>query len=223
MDAKAGEDVITPRIGKPVEINALWYNALRAVAELAPRAGADPAPYAAAAERVRASFARFDEPASGGLFDVIDGPNGDDASIRPNQIFAVSLHYSPLSPQRMRAVVEVCARELLTSHGLRTLSPRDPRYVGRYAGSPAARDRAYHQGTVWPWLAGPFALAHARALGDPKAALEFLEPLLAHVIERGVGTLPELADGDPPFAFGGAVAQAWSVAEVVRAWHLLTH
>jgi predicted glycogen debranching enzyme len=221
MDAKVGDDVITPRIGKPVEINALWYNALRALAELAPRAGADPARYAAAAERVCASFGRFDETGSGGLFDVIDGPGGDDASIRPNQIFAVSLHYSPLSLERQRAVVDLCARELLTSHGLRTLSPRDPRYLGKYAGAPAARDRAYHQGTVWPWLIGPFALAHARAHGNREAALAFLEPLLEHVLERGVGTLPELAAGDPPFAFGGAIAQAWSVAEVLRAWHLL--
>ena len=221
MDAEVDNDVITPRIGKPVEVNALWYNALRILAGLAPLAGADPERYALAAERVRASFGRFDEPASGGLFDVIDGPGGNDASIRPNQIFAVSLHYSPLSLERQRAVVDVCARELLTSHGLRSLSPRDPRYSGRYAGSPAARDRVYHQGTVWPWLIGPFSLAHARAQGNPKAALAFLTPLLEHVVEGGAGTLPEVADGDPPFAFGGAVAQAWSVAEVLRAWHLL--
>jgi predicted glycogen debranching enzyme len=222
MDAKAGDDVITPRIGKPVEINALWYNALRILANLAPRAGADPEKHSAEAERVRASFARFDEPASGGLFDVIDGPDGDDASTRPNQLFAAALHYSPLAPARLRAVVDLCARELLTSHGLRSLSPKDPRYAGRYAGPISARDRVYHQGTVWPWLIGPFAIAYARAREDSAAALAFLEPLLDHVLEAGAGTLPEVADGDPPFSFGGAVAQAWSVAEVLRAWHALS-
>jgi predicted glycogen debranching enzyme len=221
MDAKVGDDVITPRIGKPVEINALWYNALRTLAELAPQAGIGAERYAAAAERVRVSFARYDEPDSGGLFDVIDGPGGNDASVRPNQIFAVSLPYSPLERARQQAVVDLCARELLTPHGLRSLSPRDPRYAGRYAGSPSARDRVYHQGTVWPWLIGPFALAHARAYEDRAAALAFLEPLIDHVLEAGVGTLPEVADGDRPFAFGGCIAQAWSVAEVLRVWHAL--
>lgn len=221
MDAKTGDDAVTPRIGKPVEVNALWFNALRILADLAPRAGADPEKYAAAAERVRVSFARFDEPVSGGLFDVVDGPIGNDASVRPNQLFAAALHYSPLAPARLRAVVELCARELLTSHGLRTLSPKDPRYAGRYAGSLAARDRVYHQGTVWPWLMGPFAIAYARAHEDSAAARAFLEPLLDHVLEAGTGMLPEVADGDAPFALGGAVAQAWSVAEVLRVWHLL--
>ena len=152
---------------------------------------------------------------------MIDGPSGNDASVRPNQLFAAALHYSPLAPARLRAVVELCARELLTPHGLRTLSPKDPRYAGRYAGSLAARDRVYHQGTVWPWLMGPFAIAYARAHEDSAAARAFLEPLLDHVLEAAVGTLPEVADGDAPFAFGGAVAQAWSVAEVLRAWHRL--
>jgi predicted glycogen debranching enzyme len=220
MDAKVGERVVTPRIGKAVEVNALWYNALRAIVEMAERAGHDAAPYAAAAERARSAFARFDAP-NGGLLDVIDGPDGDDASVRPNQIFAVSLHNSPLAWERQREVVEVCARELLTSFGLRTLSPSDPRYAGCYEGSPAERDAAYHQGTVWPWLIGPFALAHLRVYGDPAAALAFLEPLLDYAEGPGVGTLPEIADGDAPFTPRGCIAQAWSVAEVLRAWHVI--
>jgi predicted glycogen debranching enzyme len=220
MDARAGERAITARIGKPVEVNALWYNALCAVAAFAELAGHDAAPYRASADRVRASFARFATP-NGGLLDVVDGPGGDDPSVRPNQVFAVSLHHSPLEPERRRGVVDVCARELLTSFGLRSLSPNDPRYVGRYQGSPAERDAAYHQGTVWPWLIGPFALAHLRVNGDPVSALAYLEPLLEYVLGPGVGTLPEIADGDPPFTPRGCIAQAWSVAEVLRAWHVI--
>ena len=221
MDAKVGATVITPRIGKPVEVNALWYNALCAMAAFATRGSSDPARFERLAERARAGFARYNSVQNGGLFDVIDGPEGDDASIRPNQIFAVALHYSPLDAERQRAVVDLCARDLLTSNGLRSLSPRDPRYVGTYAGPPAQRDAAYHQGTVWMWLIGPFALAHARAHDDREGALAFLEPLLDRVVGGGLGTLGEIADGDAPFTPRGCIAQAWSVAEVLRAWHAL--
>jgi predicted glycogen debranching enzyme len=221
MDAKVGDTVITPRTGKPVEINALWYNALRTLAEFAPRAAGDVSRFEKMAERVRAGFARFESAQTGGLFDVIDGPEGDDATIRPNQIFAVSLHHSPIDPPLQRAVVDLCARDLLTPMGLRSLSPRDPRYVGRYLGSPAQRDAAYHQGTVWTWLIGPFALAHARANDDRAGALATLQPLLDRVSEPGNATLGEIADGDAPFEPRGCISQAWSVAEVLRAWHAL--
>jgi predicted glycogen debranching enzyme len=222
-------------MGKPVEINALWYNALCTIAALAPHVGADAAPYLARAERVRHSFARYSGVASGanvasgatgvrdggGLLDVLDGPNGDDPSVRPNQIFAVSLFFSPLDVERQRAVVRTCADHLLTPYGLRSLAPNDPHYVGRYGGSPASRDAAYHQGTAWGYLIGPFAIAHARAFGDRAAALAYLQPLLDHLDTYGLGTLGELFDGDAPFAPKGTIAQAWTVGEVLRAWHAL--
>jgi glycogen debranching enzyme len=149
---------------------------------------------------------------------VLDGPSGNDAAVRPNQIFAVSLASSPLSPERQRNVVEVCARRLLTSFGLRSLDPRHSDYKGHYRGGPTERDGAYHQGTAWGWLLGPFALAHFKVYGDREAALALLEPLGSHVGAYGVGSLGEVFDGEPPFAPGGCPAQAWSVAETLRAW-----
>ena len=222
MDAKVGEWVVTPRIGKPVEINALWYNALRTLADLDRRRGTTAAEFDALAARVRTSFRRFVLPNGHGLADVLDGPTGDDHALRPNQIFAVALHNAPLDGTIARAVVDVCARELVTSHGLRTLAPSDSRYVGTYGGSREARDAAYHQGTVWPWLLGPFACAYARVYDDRETALSFLRPLLSSLGAYGLGTLAEIAGGDPPFVFCGAIAQAWSVAETLRAWHALS-
>jgi predicted glycogen debranching enzyme len=221
MDAKVGDWVVTPRIGKPVEINALWYNALRTLADLERRRGHVDGDHDALAQRVRASFARYVLPNGRGLADVLDGPDGDDLSLRPNQIFAAGLPHSPLDNAAARDVVDVCARELVTSHGLRTLAPSDPHYVGIYAGPREARDGAYHQGTVWPWLLGPFACAHARVYGDPAAAFAFVAPLLGSLSAYGLGTIAEIADGDPPFAWKGTIAQAWSVGEVLRAWHTL--
>ncbi|MGD8998437.1 MAG: amylo-alpha-1,6-glucosidase, partial [Anaerolineae bacterium] len=156
MDAKIGEWVVTPRIGKPVEINALWYNALRIMAHFARRLGKPPDGYQKMAERACAGFARFWNEALGCCYDVLDGPEGADASLRPNQLLAVSLPYSPLDDEQQRCVVEICARHLLTSHGLRSLSPDDPAYVGHYGGNQRQRDGAYHQGTVWAWMIGPF-------------------------------------------------------------------
>ena len=222
MDARVGEWVVTPRTGKAVEINALWYNALRAMATFARALGRRPEPWTAMAERVARSFDRFWHEGSGHCHDVVDGPDGDDPSLRPNQIFAVSLPWSPLGRERQRGVVDACARHLLTSHGLRSLAPGDPRYQGSYGGDPWARDGAYHQGTVWSWLLGPFALAHFRVYLDRVAARSFLEPMAHHLGAYGVGSIAEVFDGDPPFAPGGCVAQAWSVGEVLRAWHLLT-
>jgi len=225
MDVKTGNWVVTPRIGKPVEVNALWLNATTTMARLGHAIGRTGHNYDELAERARASFARFWNPATQFCFDVIDGPGGtgdNDASLRPNQIFAVSLPESALTPAQQLAVVEVCARELLTSFGLRSLGPGEPDYHGRYAGKPQDRDAAYHQGTVWGWLLGPFALAHLRVFQDPDIAASFLEPMLKHVQAAGLGTASEIFDGDPPFAPQGCVAQAWTVGETLRAWRVIT-
>ena len=218
MDAKVGDWVVTPRTGKPVEINALWHNALRAMAVFARRLKRSPGEWEAEAARVATGFDRFWNAAEGCCFDVLDGPSGNDAAVRPNQIFAVSLPSSPLAPDRQRNVVEVCAKRLLTSFGLRSLDPRHPDYKGQYRGGPQERDGAYHQGTAWGWLLGPFALAHFKVYGDREAALALLEPLGRHLGAYGVGSLGEVFDGEPPFAPGGCPAQAWTVAETLRAW-----
>jgi len=219
MDAKVGDWVVTPRIGKPVEINALWYNALETMAALAPAAGRSGEPFAKMAAMVKRSFGKFWNSGSGCCFDVIDAPGiGNDASLRPNQIFAVSLPESPLAPEQQRAVVDVCARRLVTSHGLRSLAQEEPGYQGHYGGAPRERDGAYHQGTVWGWLMGPFVLAHLRVYGDHKAAASFLEPLGKQITSHGLGTLSEIFDGDAPFTPRGCIAQAWTVGEVLRAW-----
>jgi len=218
MDAKVGERVVTPRIGKAVEVNALWYNALASLVEFARVVGQPTAGYERLSAQARASFRRFWNPAANCCFDVIDGPEGNDPSLRPNQLLAVSLPASPLEPAEQRAVVDTCARHLLTSHGLRSLAPTDSRYQGRYLGSQQQRDAAYHQGTVWAWWLGPFVIAHLRVYGDAEAAASFLEPIGHHLKAHGLGSVSEIFDGDPPFIPRGCVAQAWSVAEVLRAW-----
>src|SRR6266481_494653 len=218
MDAKVGDWVVTPRIGKPIEINALWLNALVTMTQFAQMLKKPTAGYASLAKRVRAGFARFWNESTQCCFDVLDGPEGNDSSIRPNQIFAVSLPECALTSAQQRAVVETCGRQLLTSHGLRSLTPDDSSYRGRYEGSSLERDGAYHQGTVWAWLLGPFALAHLRVYNDAKQAARFLEPLAAHLNVHGLGSISEIFDGDAPFAPRGCISQAWSVAEVLRAW-----
>ncbi len=218
MDAKVGGWVVTPRLGKPVEVNALWYNALLTVARFARLVKKPAGEYEDLAKRAAAGFARFWNPAVGYCYDVLDGPDGDDPSLRPNQIFAVSLPESPLEPDQQQAIVDVCARALVTSHGLRSLSPDDPQYEGRYEGDQRSRDGAYHQGTVWGWLLGPFVTAHLKVYRDPVLALSFLEPIVRHLEACGLGTLSEIFDGDPPFTPRGCIAQAWTVAEVLRAW-----
>jgi glycogen debranching enzyme len=221
MDAKVDGCVITPRIGKPVEINALWFAALKTTAHFAEHDGADPLPYEDAAARVLESFERFWNPERGCCFDVIDGPEGDDPAIRPNQLFAVALAPELLGPERSRAVVDVCARDLLTPVGLRTLAPGDPAYVGHYAGDQRARDGAYHQGTVWPWLIGTFVQAHLNVYDDPDLARTFVAPFADALDGYGIGTLGEIFDGDPPHAPCGTIAQAWSVAELIAALRLV--
>ncbi len=224
MDAKVGDWVVTPRRGKPVEINALYYNALHILADFAERLDQreDHTAYLAQAAKVQKSYTRFFNAQTGCLFDVLDGPSGNDASLRPNQILAVSLPHSPLDAAQQKAVVDACTRTLLTSHGLRSLNPDAAAYVGRYIGDVLQRDGAYHQGTVWGWLIGPFVLAHYRVYGDRNLALSFLRPLLQHLTSDGLGTISEIFDGDPPHAARGCFAQAWSVAEWLRAYYTLS-
>ncbi len=218
MDAKIGDWVVTDRIGKPVEINALWYNALRTMAEFARQLSEPSGQYDALADRVRVGFGRFWNHQMGYCYDILDGPDGNDLSLRPNQLLAISLHHSPLTPAQQRSAVDACARHLLTAHGLRSLSSDDAAYIGHYGGDQLERDSAYHQGTVWGWLIGPFVSAHLRVYNDPAQARSYLYPLLHHLADHGVGSLSEIFDGDPPFTPRGCIAQAWSVAEFLRAW-----
>jgi predicted glycogen debranching enzyme len=224
MDAKVGGRVVTPRIGKPVEVNALWLNAAAAMARFALTLGRNAARYEGLAERTRTGFARFWNSEKQFCFDVIDAPgsfDSKDAALRPNQILAVSLPETALAAEQQRAVVDVCARELLTSFGLRSLGRNEAGYRGRYAGSPEDRDDAYHQGTVWGWLLGPFALAHLRVYQNAGEAMSFLEPMFGHIQAAGLGTASEIFDGDPPFTPNGCIAQAWTVGETLRAWRTI--
>jgi predicted glycogen debranching enzyme len=218
MDAKVGVRPVTPRLGKPVEINALWFNALQMMAWLASELGKRGDEYKALADRVKKAFGRYWNQERECCFDVIDGPDGNDASLRPNQIFAVSLPESPLAEEQRKRVVDICALHLLTPHGLRSLDAADPAYAGYYHGSQEERDSTYHQGTVWSWLLGPFVLAHLRVYGNPQQAFAFLEPMAHHLSEAGLGTISEIFDGEAPFVPRGAFAQAWGVAELLRAW-----
>ena len=216
MDAKVGDWVVTPRHGKPVEIQALWYNALRVMEDLARRFGrdADCAHYQGMASRARTSFAGlFWNDAAGCLFDVVNG-EARDGSIRPNQVLAVSLFHTMLAPEQAKSVVAVVERHLLTPYGLRSLAPSDPQYRGRFEGDPASRDSAYHQGTVWPWLMGPFLSAYLNVNG--RWAAEWLAEFRRFVQDEGLGQIPEVFDGDAPHRPGGCIAQAWSVAELLR-------
>ena len=212
MDAKIGDWVVTPRAGKPVEINALWINALRVVAEWSGKTE-----YAAAADRAAISFrAKFVRPDGEGLFDNLPDNDPPDAAIRPNQVIAAALPHTPLTPEEIKSVVAVAERDLLTPYGLRSLSPRDSRYCPRYFGSPRQRDSSYHQGTVWAWLIGPFVDAYRKAHGPDAEVAHFLAPLEAHLRDYGLGGIAEVFDGAPPHHPNGCPYQAWSVAEVLR-------
>jgi predicted glycogen debranching enzyme len=212
MDARVGDWVVTPRIGKPVEIQALWYNALRVVASFT-----SDATYSAIADRVRTSFVgRFFRPALGYLADVVDGPAGDELQLRPNQIFAISLPHQVVDGPVAASIVDHVGRALLAGIGLRSLSPDDAAYRGDYAGDPMRRDGAYHQGPVWTWLLGPYAEAHLRVHGDRAAAQALLAPVVHHLQDACLGTVSELLEGNPPHRAVGCVAQAWGVAETLR-------
>jgi predicted glycogen debranching enzyme len=218
MDAKVGDWVVTPRIGKPVEVNALWYNALRSLEAFAETLDESADAFAERASQAESHFDRFWDAERGHLRDVIDGPDGDDPSLRPNQIFSVSLPHSPLSDAQQNAVVDTCAAHLYTPHGLRSLAPEHPDYVDVYRGGREERDGAYHQGTVWSWLIGPFVKAHLRVYDDPATARSYLAPLRRHLDAHGVGSVSEIFDGDAPFTPRGTPAQAWGVAQLLAAW-----
>jgi predicted glycogen debranching enzyme len=210
MDAKCGHIAYTPRQGKAVEINALWYNALRLMNE------------AVLADRVRESFgnAYWISPFRG-LADVVSNEGHRDASLRPNQIFAASLPHSPLTEEQQGAVVEVVRRELLTPVGLRTLAVGDPKYHPKYFGPQPQRDEAYHNGTIWPWPIGAFLDAylkvHRRSPESVEQAKAWLQPLLRHMESDGsIGSISEIFEADAPHRPVGCPAQAWSVAEVLR-------
>jgi predicted glycogen debranching enzyme len=210
MDAKCNNVVFTPRQGKAVEINALWYHALRLLNETE------------LADRVQRSFVKtFWISPFRGLCDVVNGGNGRDVKIRPNQIFAVSLEHSALSLDQQHAVVEVVRRELLTSYGLRTLSPGDPHFHARYDGDQFHRDAAYHNGTIWPWLIGGFLEAYLRVNNRSAESIDqakaWLKPLLDAMDTHGaIGQISEIYEAEPPHRPAGCFAQAWSVAEVLR-------
>jgi predicted glycogen debranching enzyme len=219
MDAKIGDWVVTPRTGKAIEIQALWYNALRLMAEWCEQLGERTDQWRETSEQAEASFHHrywFDQ--GGYLYDVVDGEHGDDASLRPNQIFALSLRFPVLRRERWRPVVDAVTHKLLTPFGLRSLSPDHPDYKPNYAGDLRARDAAYHQGTVWPWLLGHYIDARVQVYGDQADAGRLLDAFEGHLREAGVGTINEIFDAEPPYRPRGCIAQAWSVAEVLRAY-----
>jgi predicted glycogen debranching enzyme len=227
MDARVGDRVVTPRRGKPVEIQALWYNALRIAADLERRCGRidESAELAADAERARRRFVElFWNAEARCLYDCIDQRDGlapveIDGRVRPNQILALALPFELLDPARAEAVLTTVEARLLTPVGLRSLDPRDPEYHARYQGGPAERDGAYHQGPVWSWLLGPLATAMARLRGDQgrRQALRMLERAAAHLGEGCVGSVSEIFDAEAPLVPRGCPAQAWGVAEWLRA------
>lgn len=210
MDAKIGDWVVTPRTGKAVEINALWYNALRIMAEFATLMGAEDV-YSEIGEKTRANYSKFWNAETEYLFDVIEGPAGNEPALRPNQIFAVSVGRDLLKEEQQKAVVDSCVEHLVTRHGLRSLASFEPDYVGRYGGERKIRDAAYHQGTVWAWLIGHMAQAHYRVYQDIEQKRAFLSPFEAHLKVHGIGTISEIFDGDAPHTPRGTIAQAWSV------------
>jgi predicted glycogen debranching enzyme len=223
MDAKIGDWVVTPRHGKPVEVQALWYNALRTFASFAEAFHDEEArlvTHELANLAGRSFNKRFWNEDAGCLYDVVNGAETDGA-IRPNQVFAASLHYAILPPEKTKPMLDVVERELLTPFGLRTLSPRDSRYRPRYEGGVWDRDSAYHQGTVWPWLMGPFisayVKAHGRSAESRQQAQVWLEGFSEHMEVAALGQVSEILDAEAPHKPRGCVAQAWSVAELLRA------
>ncbi|MEO0928223.1 MAG: amylo-alpha-1,6-glucosidase [Cyanobacteria bacterium J06643_13] len=230
MDAKVGDWVVTPRIGKPIEVNALWYNALVCMVYFAEAIGKSGAKYLQLAEKTRSHFSKFWYAEGGYCYDVIDSPQGNDPSFRPNQIFAVSLpEQNKLSgkpanllllPEQQKMVVDQVGQKLLTSSGLRSLDPDDPNYIGIYGGDALKRDGSYHQGTTWGWLIGHYVQAHLQVYKNPQLSRSFIEPIKDHLSNGCIGSISEIFDGDVPFTPRGCFAQAWSVAEVLRAWVL---
>jgi predicted glycogen debranching enzyme len=222
MDAKCGDWVVTPRRGKAVEINALWYNGLRWLEswERLFENESKARTIAGHAERAYRSFnQRFWYAKGGFLYDVVDGEKGDDPSCRPNQVFAIALAHPVLERERWRSMMDVVRERLLTPLGLRTLAPGEPDYKPTYHGDLRSRDAAYHQGTVWPWLIGPFLDAWMKLHPeDKKGGRRFLQGLADHLGDACVGSISEVADAEEPFTPRGCIAQAWSIAEALRSW-----
>jgi predicted glycogen debranching enzyme len=220
MDAKVGDWVVTPRRGKTVEINALWYNAVRLLADWRRSVDRDAADLDSAAARARESFNRrfwFDDGQY--LYDIVDGEAGDDSSLRPNQVFALSLRHPVLDEGRWQRVVDVVAERLLTPYGLRTLAQGHADFKAQYFGDLRARDAAYHQGTVWAWLVGPFVDAWLRVYPGRRAeAQSFLNAFNTHLSDACIGSISEVFDATEPYAPRGCIAQAWSVAEILRSF-----
>ena len=225
MDAKVGDWVVTPRHGKPVEVNALWYYALTCMESWAGRFSLDASRFSQLRSKVREHFTRrFWYEAGGYLYDVVDveGVTGqNDASLRPNQLFAASLTPSLLTGEQMQSMLQKVTETLLTPIGLRSLSPDDPSYCKQYNGNQQQRDGAYHRGTVWQWLIGPYVDVHLSIYNDRAAIRSLLQPLVQHLWDACVGTISEVAEPEPPFTPAGCFAQAWSVAEVLRCWQLV--
>jgi predicted glycogen debranching enzyme len=218
MDARVNGAPITPRVGKTVEINALWISALTRLSTIAAKVGlANDPTWRKRADQARAAFVEQFIANDGALFDVIDGPDGDDATLRPNQLIAAALPDGPLGTSAVAPVIDAIT-PLLTALGLRSLNPADERYRYEHRGDPATRDGAYHQGTVWPWLIGPYVEACLRA---GRSATELLGGLESHLAEFGLGSVSETADGGAPYSATGCPFQAWSVAELIRARQLL--
>jgi predicted glycogen debranching enzyme len=220
MDAKVGDWVVTPRRGKTVEINALWYNAVRLLADWYRRLEQDATKFDRVADRAREAFNhRFWYADGEYLYDIVDGEAGDDSSLRPNQIVALALRHPVVDPARWQRIVDVVAQRLLTPYGLRTLEPGHKGFKAQYFGDLRARDAAYHQGTVWAWLIGPFVDAWLRAYPARRAeARSFLAAFEKHLSDGCIGTISEVFDAIDPYAPRGCVAQAWSVAEVLRSF-----
>jgi predicted glycogen debranching enzyme len=227
MDAKIGEQALTPRAGKACEINALWYNALKTASSLGTHLGKNTSTYETLAAGVASNYENvFWNPETNCLFDLVykgeEGYEVKDPAIRPNQIFAVALPYTILSPEKEKAIVDRVEKDLLTPFGLRTLSSDNPLYKGHYCGDSVTRDAAYHNGTAWPWLLGAYVKAYRKVHNYSKESLEDMRALLQnfdiHLETAGIGTISELFDGDYPYTPGGCIAQAWSVAEILRAY-----
>lgn len=216
MDVRIQGWAVTPRAGKAVEINALWYNALMCMADFARQLNQPAEEYHRLAQKARLGFQKFWNPNTGQLYDVIEGPDGNDPTIRPNQLIAVSIHHSPLATEMKKALLDACSVHLLTSYGLRSLAPGEPGYLGRYSGDRWQRDSAYHQGTVWSWLIGPYVSAYLKVYRQPEKAWSLLQPLFLQLGEHGLGGIIEVFSGDPPHQPEGCITQAWGVAEILR-------
>jgi predicted glycogen debranching enzyme len=216
MDAKVGDWVVTPRHGKPVEINGLWINALRVLEWLSQKLEKDPSKYKQAAELAESNFeSKFWRDILGHYLDTADP---DDASLRPNQLIPMSLPFGPAKGENAKKALAKIGRELLTPVGLRSLGPTEPGYRGRYRGPLPELDAAYHQGTVWPWLLGPYVTALVKLTGNKAEAKLILKNARDMLVEDGLGGISEVYDGDEPRGAGGCPWQAWSVGEILRAW-----